>query len=66
MVASFEDFLQIGDTGSLVFDPYQKELRRARPFNGKFDFAAACVAEGVARQLGYRGSEARLILSIEV
>ena len=42
-----------------------EELRRALAFDRELDLAAAGVAEGVARDLGHRGRDARLVLRLE-
>ena len=48
VIISFKYLFEIGNSRSFVFHAYQKELRRGRAFHGKFYFAAAGIAEGVA------------------
>jgi hypothetical protein len=56
---------QIRDARALVGHVDRKKLRRRISLDTEIDAAAAGVAHRVARDLGYRGGNARLILGIE-
>src|SRR5581483_10044609 len=55
----------VPDAAPGIDDAHAKDLRPGLALHVELDAPAAGVAEGIARDLGHRGGDARLILSIE-
>jgi hypothetical protein len=51
--------------GTAVAHAHHQELGRAPAFDRDLDLAPTCVHERVARDLGHRGGDARLVLAVE-
>ena len=51
--------------GPVVADAHDQELRRRAAFHVELDAALSRVLEDVARDLGDRGGDARLVLGVE-